>query len=148
MGDLDWRVVRELMAVGERLREVVERALLPPSPVGLTRPVTFEPLVDVWENDTEVIVEAELPGSRGGDIDLRLEGGSLVLSGELPESAQPRGSYLRIERPRGRFHRAVSLPVDVAGEPHATLRGGVLQVRMPKAPAASRRRVSIVREGA
>ena len=66
MGDLDWRVVRELMAVGERLREVVERALLPPSSVALTRPVTFEPLVDVWENDTEVIVEAELPGSRGG----------------------------------------------------------------------------------
>jgi HSP20 family protein len=148
MGDLDWRVVRELMAVGERLRDVVERALLPPSSVALTRPVTFEPLVDVWENDTEVIVEAELPGSRGGDIELRLEGGSLVLSGELPESAQPRGSYLRIERPRGRFHRLVSLPVDVAGEPRATLRGGVLQVRMPKAPAASRRRVSIVREGA
>lgn len=147
MGDLDWRVVRELMAVGERLREVVERALLPSSPVALTRPVTFEPLVDVWENDTEVIVEAELPGSRSGDIDLRLEGGSLVLSGELPESAQPRGSYLRIERPRGRFHRVVSLPADVAGEPSATLRGGVLRVRMPKA-TASRRRVSIVREGA
>jgi HSP20 family protein len=147
MGDLDWRVVRELMAVGERLREVVERALLPSSPVALTRSVTFEPLVDVWENDTEVIVEAELPGSRSGDIDLRLEGGSLVLSGELPESAQPRGSYLRIERPRGRFHRVVSLPADVAGEPRATLRGGVLRVRMPKA-SASRRRVSVVREGA
>jgi HSP20 family protein len=147
MGDLDWRVVRELMAVGERLREVVEQALLP-RPRRLTRPVTFEPLVDVWETDTEVIVEAELPGSRGGDIDLRLEGSSLVLSGELPESAQPLGSYLRIERPRGHFHRAVSLPVEVAGEPRANLRGGVLQVRMPKAPAPSRRRVSIAREGA
>jgi HSP20 family protein len=147
MGDLDWRVVRELMAVGERLREVVERALLPSSPVALTRPATFEPPVDVWESETEVIVEAELPGSRSGDIDLRLESGSLVLSGGLPEKAEPKGSYLRIERPRGRFHRVVSLPVDVSGEPRATLQGGVLQVRLPKS-AQTRRRVSVVREGA
>jgi HSP20 family protein len=147
MGDLDWRVVRELMAVGEHLREVVERALLPSSPVALTRPATFEPLLDVWENDTEVIVEAELPGSRSGDIDLRLESGSLVLSGELPEKTEPRGSYLRVERPRGRFHRVVPLPAEVSGEPRATLRRGILQVRLPKA-APSRRRVSIVREGA
>jgi HSP20 family protein len=147
MGDLDWRVVRELMAVGERLREVVERALLPSSPVALTRPATFEPLLDVWENDAEVIVEAELPGSRSGEVDLRLEGTALVLSGELPERAEPRGSYLRIERPRGRFHRVISLPVEVVGEPRATLRSGILQVRLPKATPA-RRRVNIIREGA
>jgi HSP20 family protein len=147
MGDLDWRVVRELMVVGTRLRELVERALLPSSPIALTRPATFEPPVDVWETDTEIIIEAELPGSRSGDIDLRLDRGSLVLSGELTENAEPRGAYLRIERPRGRFHRVVSLPVEVVGEPRATLRGGVLQVRLPKAGTA-RRRVSIVKEGA
>jgi HSP20 family protein len=147
MGDLDWRVVRELMAVGERLREVVERALLPSSPVAVARPTTFEPPIDVWESDSEVIVEAELPGSRSADIKLHLEGNSLMLSGKLPESSEPRGAYLRIERPRGRFHRVVALPVDVAGSPTAALRGGVLQVRLPKA-AGSRRRVSIVREGA
>lgn len=147
MGDLDWRVVRELMAVGERLREVVERALLPSSPVAVARPAAFEPPIDVWESDTEVIVEAELPGSRSADIDLRIEGNSLVLAGDLPESREPHGAYLRIERPRGRFHRVVTLPVDVAGSPSAALRGGVLQVRLPKA-GSSKRRVSIVREGA
>jgi HSP20 family protein len=147
MGDLDWRVVRELMVTGTRLRELVERALLPSSPIALTRSATFEPPVDVWETDTEIIIEAELPGSRSGDIDLRLDGGSLVLSGDLSENAESRGAYLRIERPRGRFHRVVSLPVEVVGEPRATLRGGVLQVRLPKTGTA-RRRVSIVKEGA
>jgi HSP20 family protein len=147
MGDLDWRVVRELMAVGERLREVVERALLPSSPVAVTQPAAFEPPIDVWETDTELIVEAELPGSRSDDIGLRLESNSLVLSGELPDVAEPRGAYLRVERPRGRFHRTVTLPVDVAGEPRATLRGGVLQVRLPKARRAHHR-VEIVGEGA
>jgi HSP20 family protein len=147
MGDLDWRVVRELMAVGERLREVVERALLPSSPVAVTQPAAFEPPIDVWETDTELIVEAEIPGSRSDDVGLRLEGSSLVLSGELPDVAEPRGAYLRIERPRGRFHRTVPLPVEVTGEPRATMRGGVLQVRLPKS-RRTHRRVEIVREGA
>jgi HSP20 family protein len=146
MGDLDWHVVRELMAVGERLREVVERALLPSSPVAVTQPAAFEPPIDVWETDTELIVEAEIPGSRSDDIALRLEGSSLVLSGELPDVA-PRGAYLRIERPRGRFHRTVTLPVEVTGEPRATMRGGVLRVHLPKSRRAHHR-VEIVREGA
>ncbi len=147
MGDLDWRVVRELMDVGERLREVVERALLPSSPVAVTRPATFEPPIDVWECREEVIVEAELPGSRSDEIELRLEGNTLVLSGELPENPEPHGAFLRIERPRGRFHRTVTLPVDVAGTPTATLKGGVLRVRLPKTDAG-RKRVTIVREEA
>ncbi len=147
MGDIDWRVVRELMAAGERLRDIVERAMLPSSPTAVVRPAAFEPPIDVWENDSEVIVEVELPGSRSDNIDLRLEAGTLILAGALPEPAQPHGTYLRIERPRGRFRRVVALPAEVAGEPRATMRGGVLQVRLPKA-GYGRHRVPIDREGA
>jgi HSP20 family protein len=147
MADLDWRLVRELMVVGERLRDLVERALLPSAPIPVARPAAFEPPIDVWENDGEVIVEAELPGSRAENVNLRLEGGALVLSGALPPPAEPRGAYLRVERPRGRFHRVIVLPAEVAGSPRATMRGGVLQVRLPKADGG-RRRVSVVREGA
>jgi HSP20 family protein len=147
MGDLDWRAVRELMAVGDRLRDLVERAMLPSSPMAVVRPAAFEPLIDVWENDREVIVEAELPGSRSDNIELRLEAGALVLSGALPEPVEPHGTYLRIERPRGRFHRVIPLPSEVRGEPRATMRGGVLRVRLPKAEVA-RRRVRIIGEGA
>lgn len=147
MGDLDWRAVRELMAAGERLRDIVERALLPSSPMAVVRPAAFEPPIDVWENDSEVIVEAELPGSRSDNVDLRLEGSSLVLSGALPEPGEPHGAYLRIERPRGRFRRVVALPAEVTGEPRATMRGGVLQVRLPKS-GQGRRRVRVIGEGA
>ena len=146
MGDLDWRTVRELMAVGDRLRDLVERALLPSAPMAVARPAAFEPLIDVWESEHEVIVEAELPGSRSENVALRLEAGALVLSGAVPEPNEPRGAYLRIERPRGRFHRVIPLPAEVEGQPRATMRGGVLQVRLPKAGGA-RRRVRIVGEG-
>ncbi len=145
MGELDWRAVRELMALAERLREATERALLPPSAVPLGPPAAFEPAVDVWEGDREIFVEAELPGVSPADVDLRLEGETLVLSGHVAEPGESAGTYLRIERPRGRFHRAVRLPETVAGEPEATLRGGVLEVRIPKAGPA-RRRVPVAGE--
>ena len=146
MSDLDWRAVRELMALAERLREATERALLPASTVPLRQPAAFEPTVDVWESDGEIIVEAELPGVSGEDIDLRLDGDTLVLSGRLPESGDGRGAYLRIERPRGRFSRLVRLPAGVSGEPQAALRGGVLEVRVRKG-GSPRRRVAVPREG-
>ncbi|OYV90868.1 MAG: hypothetical protein B7Z68_11215 [Acidobacteria bacterium 21-70-11] len=148
MGDLDWRAVRELMALGSRLREAAERALLPASPVSVGVPAAFEPPVNVWESEGEVTVEAELPGARSKDIDLRLEGDTLVVSGELPfESGAAPGTYLRVERPRGRFYRAVALPAEVSGTTAAALRGGVLRVTLPKA-GRSRRRVAIAGEGA
>jgi len=147
MGELDWRSVRELMALAERLREATERVLLPVSPVRLGQPAAFEPPVDVWESETEVIVEAELPGVKVDDIDLRLDAGALILSGNLPERSELSGAHLRIERPRGRFHRAVGLPAEVASEPRATLRGGVLKVRLPKT-RTSRRRVAVKGEDA
>ena len=148
MGDPDWRAVRELMALGARLRETAERALSPPSSVVLANPVAFEPLVDVWESEDEVIVEAELPGARSGDIDVRLEGDTLILSGELVEDSDLSTRYLRIERPRGRFHRAVALPTAVTCKTTATLGDGVLQVKLPKAVGEGRRRVAIAKEGA
>ncbi|HVN74702.1 MAG TPA: Hsp20/alpha crystallin family protein [Thermoanaerobaculaceae bacterium] len=147
MSDLDWRAVRELMSLAERLREATERALLPPSAVALGRPAAFEPPVDVWESEREIIVEAELPGVGVADVDLRLENGALVLSGTLPATGESPGAHLRIERPRGRFERVVHLPEPVAGEPRATLKGGVLEVRLPKA-GTGRRRVPVEREGA
>ncbi len=147
MGDLDWRAVRELMALGARLREATERALLPASPVSVGAPAAFEPPLNVWESDGEVIVEAELPGARSNEIDLRLEGETLVVAGELPsEGGVGSGAYLRVERPRGRFYRAVPLPAEVSGETRATLRNGVLRVTLPKAGRA-RRHVAIAGEG-
>jgi HSP20 family molecular chaperone IbpA len=68
-----------------------------------------------------------------------------VLSGELPAAAEGSSTFLRIERYRGPFRRVVHLPAEVAGEPAATLRAGVLQVRLPKR-TSQRRRIAVDRE--
>jgi len=145
MADLDWRTVRELMALRVRLKELMDRAMLPETGGAATGIRPFECPVDVWESDTEVVVEAELPGASGDDVKAQLEGDTLVLSGELPAPPQNPGAFLRVERYRGPFRRSVRLPAEVIGQPVATLRAGVLSVRLPK-PGSRRRRIAVAGE--
>lgn len=145
MGELDFRTVRELMALRARLRELMEKAMLPHPPVASPATPSFECPIDVWETDAEVVVEAELPGATTEAIELRLEDGKLVIAGELPAACDDAATFLRIERYRGPFRRVVELPAEVDGAPAAALRAGVLQIRLPKR-TARRRRIVIERE--
>jgi HSP20 family protein len=145
MADLDWRTVRELMALRDRLKELMELALLPDTPGVPGGAPSFECPVDVWESETEVVVEAELPGATTGNVEARLDGDSLLLTGELPAPSEGNSTFLRIERYRGPFRRVVHLPSEVDGQPVATLRAGVLQVRLPKR-TSRRRRIAVAQE--
>jgi HSP20 family molecular chaperone IbpA len=140
MGERDLRTVRELMALRARLRELMEEAVLPYPPAAAT--TSFEFPVDVWESATEVVVEAELPGATVDAVELHLEGDRLVICGELPGAGGDAAAMLRIERYRGPFRRAVELPPEQYGTPAATLRAGVLQVRLPK-QSTRRRRIAV-----
>jgi len=139
MRDLDWRVIRELAALRTRFREVLEQALLPLPAATLSGSSAFEPIADVWEVDDRVVVALELPGVASECIEVRLEGDSLVVFGEIPTTSEGAGRFLRIERPRGRFHRVIQLPPGVRGEPSAVLQAGVLEVTLPCSPSGRRR---------
>jgi HSP20 family protein len=142
MHDRDWQVLRELMELRSRFTSVLERVMMAPPPALSSTSSAFEPAADVWETDSELVVEVELPGARGEDVEVRLERQQLIISGQLPAAAGAEGRHLCVERPRGRFHRAIPLPVEVAGEPAATLTAGVLEVRLPR-PTARRRRIAV-----
>ncbi|MBI4914379.1 MAG: Hsp20/alpha crystallin family protein [Acidobacteria bacterium] len=142
MRDLDWRVIRELAALRTRFREVLEQALLPLPAATLSGSSAFEPTADVWEVDDRVVVALELPGVSSECIEIRLEGESLVVGGEIPPTSEGEGRFLRIERPRGRFHRVIPLPPGVKGEPSAVLQAGVLEVTLP-CSRSGRRRIPI-----
>ncbi len=145
---LDIRLVQELLALRNRLREAVDRAESPSTGTGLWPEATgLEPAVDVWESAGEVVVEIELPGARSADISLRLDDHELIVTGRRPAGAGEDARYLRMERPRGAFSRHIPLPVEVTGKPRASLRSGVLRVHMPKAAASQRRTIPVHQEG-
>ncbi len=144
---LAWPIIRDLLALRDRLNSLFDEAILEGG-MGVAEQASgpFCPAADLYETDDEVVVVVELPGVDAGSIDLQLQGNRLRVSGEI---ARPSGDVrlLRMERPRGAFHRDFELPTsDFEGSPVAELERGVLAVRLRKGAGTRRQRVPIVEE--
>lgn len=100
-----------------------------------TRPeAVWEPPVDVFEDDAEVLVVVAMPGVAADRVEvIREAGGALVVRGErrLP-IAGTRHVIRHLEIPYGRFERRIALPADLAIEA-TELTHGVLVVRLARA---------------
>lgn len=97
------------------------------------------PSFDVREKDNEVCVAAELPGVKSSDVDVRLDGDMLTISGEKKSEDDPSQSantnYHVMERSYGRFTRSVQLPFTPDPEQvNADFQNGVLTVRLKRNP--------------
>ena len=94
--------------------------------------------VDLSETDDALELKADLPGMEDGDIDVTLQDGALLISGERKhESEKKRKNYYRAERAYGAFRRAIPLPCEIDEDGiEARFKKGVLTIHMPKSPAA------------
>jgi HSP20 family protein len=91
------------------------------------------PVVDLYEMDDQYVVTAELPGTSREDIRLQIQNGTLVMSGERPESSPGAAQVHRMERSRGKFSRKLELPLPIDVERvTAEFKAGVVTVRIPK----------------
>lgn len=98
----------------------------------------FTPLVNIWEEGDNVMVRAEIPGMRKEDLDVRVTGDAITISGERKqeEKIEERDFY-RMESRYGSFQRTLKLPVEVETEnAEASCRNGVLEIRLKKSAAA------------
>lgn len=102
------------------------------------------PALNVWETPEAVHVEAELPGVDAQDLEINVVGKELTLKGKRQIEAKEGETYHRRERAVGAFTRLVKLGVDVNPDAvHATLRDGVLEIRLPKSEAAKPRKIAV-----
>jgi HSP20 family protein len=94
----------------------------------------WNPSVDIFETDNDVVVKAELPGMDPKSIDVRLENNVLLLKGERHfEKETKEENYHRVEREYGSFSRAFSLPMAVKEEKiTAEYKDGILKIVLPK----------------
>lgn len=105
------------------------------------------PAVNVWQQDDEVFVEAEVPGLKSGDIEISVVGNGLSLKGRRPDVPPEQAKFHRRERGVGDFNRVLRLPVEVDSEKvQAKLADGVLLITLPKAEAAKPRRIPVSAE--
>ncbi|MCR4420193.1 MAG: Hsp20/alpha crystallin family protein [Clostridia bacterium] len=110
---------------------------LPPTELPTATPAAPAPRVDLLESDREVVVIMEVPGSKADQLAVEVHDQQLEVSGSVGSGlseAQPGLVYRYRERAQGDFRRLLSLPARVdSALATATLREGLLMVRLPKA---------------
>ncbi|HUZ14190.1 MAG TPA: Hsp20/alpha crystallin family protein [Caulobacteraceae bacterium] len=76
------------------------------------RLVSWQPPVDVFETEREVLVLAALPGVDVEKVEAVIHDGALLIAGDRRPPLQLRNAVIhRMELPQGRFERRVPLPV-------------------------------------
>lgn len=94
----------------------------------------LEPVVDFVERPDRYEITAELPGMDEKNIEVRLAGGNLIVSGEKREEKEEKdANYYMSERRYGSFQRSLPLPDGIdPNKVNATFQKGVLTVSLPK----------------
>eukprot|EP01032_Pedospumella_encystans_P024430 gene24430-27634_t len=114
----------------------------------LTKP--FAPLLtsDIIETDNEFKVLADLPGVSAEDLDLSIEGNTLVMRAERKHTHETNtDKYHSLERSYGTVQRSIRLPktADMANA-NTKFKDGVLTVTFPKhaqlPPAATKLKIN------
>lgn len=100
----------------------------------------FSPRTEIFETKDDVVLVAEMPGVDETSVDVTLEDHVLTISGRTRDVA-PEG-YRRIyaEFERGDFRRSFELSDEIDAEKiEASVKDGILRLRVPKAKPAAHR---------
>jgi HSP20 family protein len=105
----------------------------------------WSPPVDIVETENDLVLTADVPGVKMEDIDIKLEDGTLTITGSREfQNSESKGGYHRLERSYGSFQRAFSLPDSVDAEKvEASYENGVLKVVLPKKEVAKPRSIKV-----
>jgi HSP20 family protein len=106
---------------------------------------SFVPAVDIEETKDGYLLTADLPGLTAEDVNITVENGVLLLSGERrDERIDEKEGYKRIERSFGSFRRSFTLPKGVDVEQvTAKTEHGQVKVRIPKPVAELPRKIKV-----
>lgn len=103
---------------------------------------TLAPLVDIYENDDEILLYADMPGVDKKDITVNIDNGKLSLSGIRKIEAT--GAVQWEEFGDVEYRRTFSVPqtIDV-DKINAELKDGVLRLHLTKSEAAKPKQIEI-----
>jgi HSP20 family protein len=101
------------------------------------------PACDVYENDSEILLVADVPGVTKDALDVRFERGELTLAAR-PAPLNSSGTKLRSEYGGYDFERRFAVPdgIDATGI-RAELQQGVLKLHLPKSEAVKPRQIPV-----
>ena len=115
------------------------------SPAEQTKPgVVFTPSVDIFENDRELTLLADLPGVTAENLTIDLRENTLTLTGEVEPFERANEEDILIEYEIGKYYRQFSLSnVIDQSKINANLTDGVLRLTLPKVEEAKPRKIEV-----
>lgn len=100
------------------------------------------PAVDIYENDVEILLHADMPGVLKEDISVHIDNGTMVLSGTRRLSIAGASTWRELGDTE--FRRTFSVPQSIdVNKVHAALKDGVLRLHLPKSEASRPRQIEI-----
>jgi len=111
-------------------------------------PRAWEPAIDVYETEDELVILAELAGVREDDIELVVDKNTLIIQGQRREErASSKKSYHQMEISRGPFARGILLPIKVDfSKTRASYEDGILEVVLSKVKEERTHKIKIKTE--
>jgi HSP20 family molecular chaperone IbpA len=115
-----------------------------PSTTAQQPPRAVPPAVDVYEDDGGITLRADMPGVPRDQLELKVEGDALSIEGAVRQPT-PEGLeavYAEVRVPHYRRTFTLSRELD-ASKIDASLKDGVLTLRIPKQAHAQPRRIQV-----
>lgn len=101
--------------------------------------------VDVKAADEAYDITALVPGLNAEDLDIEVLNNTVTIRGEFKNDGDEKDKYLACELPNGRFSRVITLPTETdSSKVEATIKNGVLSLRIPKAEAARPKSIKVM----
>lgn len=106
-------------------------------------------VVDVYETDTELVVQSAIAGIKNDDVDIALEDDILIIKGERinPISETAEKNYFTRECYFGPFYREIIIPREIdTSRIDANIKNGMLTIRMPKIEREKNKKIGLDKE--
>ncbi|MGB3128972.1 MAG: Hsp20/alpha crystallin family protein, partial [Dehalococcoidia bacterium] len=140
----DWRTQIDIMQ--QEMQRLLNHLAGSKPPRIRFSPAGWEPAIDVYETDDEIVVIVELAGVKESDIEILVDRDRFTIRGERRKAVvtSVRRMYYQMEIMSGPFARSIALPVAVdTTESKAYYADGLVEVVLPKAGKGTTHKVDI-----
>jgi len=103
------------------------------------------PPVNLYDDDENFYLTAELPGMNSDNLDINVEAENIQIKGEQKvEPEEKNGHYHRRERKGGGFAKKIFLPARISTDKvKADMKNGILKVTMAKAQEIKSKKIQV-----
>ena len=102
------------------------------------------PTTDVYTKENELIIEAHLPNFEKDDVNMQVEGNTLIISADRHEKQEDKTKKFVVRESSSSFYRRIALPERAnTNKITAHLDDGILKIGIPLTPLEEPKKIAI-----